>query len=130
MKLSCLASQKEVATGDADLCQVCKGVFSKLSNLTTEGGQQIWQCEFCNQKNEVMIDDEEVPKTNEVTYLIEAPAQVQEKKMSGQDISVIFCLDISGSMCVSQAIEGKHKIKGDNISELNKNLKKFGDGSD
>jgi hypothetical protein len=50
--------------------------------------------------------------------------------MAGQDISVIFCLDISGSMCVSQAIEGKHKIKGDNVSELNKNLKKFGDGSD
>ena len=33
-------------------------------------------------------------------------------------------------MCVSQAIEGKHKIKGDNVAELNKNLKKFGDGSD
>ena len=50
--------------------------------------------------------------------------------MAGQDISVVFCLDISGSMCVSQAIEGKHKIKGDNTAELNKNLKKFGDGSD
>ena len=50
--------------------------------------------------------------------------------MAGQDISVVFCLDISGSMCVSQAIEGKHKIKGDNVAAMNKNFKKFGDGSD
>ena len=46
------------------------------------------------------------------------------------DISVIFCLDISGSMCVSQPIEGKHKIKGDKVANLNKDLLKFGDGSD
>ena len=77
-----------------------------------------------------MIDDEEIPKTNEVTYLIEAAAQIQDKKLAGQDISVVFCLDVSGSMCVSQAIEGKHKIKGDKISALNKEMRKFGDGSD
>jgi len=77
-----------------------------------------------------MIDDEEVPKTNEVTYLIEAAAQVQDKKLAGQDILVVFCLDVSGSMCVTQAIEGKHKIKGDKIRELNNDMKKFGDGSD
>jgi len=33
-------------------------------------------------------------------------------------------------MCVTQAIEGKHKIKGDKISELNREMRKFGDGSD
>lgn len=35
--------------------------------------------------------------------------------MGGQDISVVFCLDVSGSMCVSQAIEGKHNLRGDNL---------------
>ena len=33
-------------------------------------------------------------------------------------------------MCVTQAVEGKHKIKGDKTSALNAELKKFGDGSD
>lgn len=77
-----------------------------------------------------MIDDEEIPKTNEVTYPIEGAAMVQDKKLAGQDISVVFCLDISGSMCVTQAIAGKHQIKGDKVADLNKDLKKFGDGSD
>jgi len=62
--------------------------------------------------------------------MIEAAAQVQDKKLAGQDISVVFCLDISGSMCVSQAIDGKHKIKGDKTTEMVNEMKKFGDGSD
>jgi len=32
----------------------------------------IWTCEFCNGRNEVQLDDEEIPKSEEVTYLIEA----------------------------------------------------------
>ena len=39
-----------------------------------EDEQQIWTCEYCNARNEVMIDDGEVPKNNEVTYMIEAAA--------------------------------------------------------
>jgi len=91
---------------------------------------QLWNCEFCNHENAVNIDEEEVPKTNEVNYLVEAAAQVQDKKMGGnQDISVIFCIDISGSMCVSQAIEGKHNIKGDRRQQM-QGLMSFSDGSD
>lgn len=48
--------------------------------------------------------DEEIPKQNAVSYLVEAAAQVENKKMAGQDISVIFCLDISGSMCVTEPV--------------------------
>lgn len=75
----------------------------------------MWTCEFCHKENEVVIDDEEVPQSNEVTYLLEASAQVQDRRMGGQDISVVFCLDVSGSMCVTQAIEGKHNLRGDNL---------------
>lgn len=46
-----------------------------------------------------------------------------------QEISVVFCIDMSGSMCVSQPVVGKHSIKGDKTNEL-KNLMKFSDGSD
>ena len=128
--LNCLENKGNLATGDAELCTTCAGVFSKFSKITLEEDQQIWTCEFCNTKNEVMIDDEEKPKTNETTYMIEAAAQVLDKKFSTHEISVVFCLDISGSMCVSQAIEGKHKIKGDKMKGLSDEMKKFGDGSD
>jgi hypothetical protein len=30
-----------------------------------------------------MLDEEELPKVGEVNYLIEAPAQVEDKKMGG-----------------------------------------------
>lgn len=33
-------------------------------------------------------------------------------------------------MCVTQAIDGKHAIKGDKTAELMKEMRKFGDGSD
>jgi hypothetical protein len=49
--------------------------------------------------------------------------------MGMQDISVVFCIDISGSMCVSQPIAGKHQIKGDKVKTL-KDFMKFSDGSD
>jgi len=40
-------------------------------------------------------------------------------------------MDISGSMCVTQPVAGKHKIKGDKITELQAQMmREFGDGSD
>lgn len=30
-----------------------------------------------------MIDDEEIPKNHEITYMVEAAAQVQDKKLAG-----------------------------------------------
>jgi hypothetical protein len=47
-----------------------------------------------------------------------------------QDISVVFCVDISGSMCVSTPVAGNHRLKGDRIRDLKADLMKFGDGSD
>lgn len=61
-------------TGDAEFCENCKGVFNQTSKLVDEDNKQIWACEFCNHKNEVMIGPEEIPTSTEVTYLIEAAA--------------------------------------------------------
>ena len=44
----------------------------------------MWVCEFCNSKNEVSIEDEEKPKSKEVNYIIEAAAQVADKKLMGK----------------------------------------------
>ena len=92
-----------------------------MSVLKEVDGNQIWVCEFCNNENEVMIAEEEIPTAPEVTYLLEAPAQVQNAAAGGNaaaDISVIFCMDISGSMCVTQPVSGKHKLKGDNLAAI------------
>ena len=131
--LACLEHKGQIATGDPEFCQRCKAVFNQQSKIVEVDGHQMWECEFCNYRNEVMLDDEEIPKSLEVTYLLEAAAQVQDDKVGGnvsQDISVIFCMDISGSMCVSQPVQGKHKFKGDNLANMNKEMRKFGDGSD
>lgn len=119
--LDCLENQAQLATGDAEICPTCQAVFNQTSVLTEKDGNQIWKCEFCNTENEVMLGEEEIPQALEVTYLLEAAAQVQDAKVGGkaaQDISVVFCLDISGSMCVTQAIDGKHKLKGDRLQAL------------
>jgi hypothetical protein len=44
---------------------------------------RLWKCEFCYYDNEIFIDDEEIPKNNEVNYLVEAAAQVHDKKLGG-----------------------------------------------
>ena len=43
---------------------------------------------------------------------------------------MIFCFDISGSMCVSSPVTGKHKLKGNNLDKKRKDLMAFSDGSD
>ena len=49
--------------------------------------------------------------------------------MGNKEISVVFCIDQSGSMCCSQPVQGKFQIKGDKTKEM-KDLMKFSDGSD
>lgn len=72
--LSCLADKGQLATGDAELCTVCQAVFNQMSKLEDRDGNQIWKCEFCNNENEVMIGEEEIPQAPAVTYLLEAAA--------------------------------------------------------
>ena len=90
VKLDCLENKGEVATGDAHICSACGAVFSNVSKLTKDGEKQIWNCEFCNAKNEVNIDDEEIPKSAQVTYLLEAapPKQVVEDD-KGQKVELM-----------------------------------------
>ena len=97
-----------------------------MSTLLQEEGKTIWTCEFCNTRNEVMMGEEEIPQETEVTYIIEAAAQVeqaeeekkdaQEKVKPSDTISVIFCIDISGSMQNDGRLDGAKKAI---ISQIN-----------
>ena len=129
--LATLKDKAELATGDPTFCAHCKAVLNVHSVIqeSKEDGQ-FWVCEFCNHKNKVDLEEEEKPQTNKVNYIMEAAAQVMDKQLQGKkDISVIFCVDQSGSMCVSKPIKGKHNLKGDKTKEL-QGLMKFSDNSD
>lgn len=70
--LDCLDKKTEIATGDAELCSGCQAVFNHKSKIDEANNNQVWKCEFCNHANEVMLDEEEKPKTEAINYLIEA----------------------------------------------------------
>ena len=70
-----LKDKKELATGDPVFCSKCQAIFNKHSVITEEiKDQQVWNCEFCLAKNPVQMEPEEIPKTEEVTYILEAAA--------------------------------------------------------
>lgn len=94
IEFSTLKDQAELATGDPTICEHCQAVFNMNSKITETEDGQIWQCEFCAHKNKVDLEEEEKPKSKAVNYVMEAAAQVQDKKHQGaKDISVIFCID-------------------------------------
>lgn len=138
VQLSCLKDSGELATGDPVFCTQCQAVFNKFSKIeetkdaATGEVSQVWKCEFCLKANNVQFEPEELPKTAGVNYIVEAAAQIHDKKGGAKgDVSVVFCVDISGSMCVSQAIHGYHKIKGERMTQqLKSELMKYSDGSD
>lgn len=128
--LSILKNKSEIATGDAVFCTKCKAMLNSHSNIekAPETGDQIWGCEFCGNNNKIILEDEEIPKVDELTYVIESAQQAMDKKGGSQDITIMFCIDISGSMCVTQPVSGKLSLKYDKVNKL-KDLMKFSDGS-
>ncbi len=134
-----LEQDAQLAAGEPQICEECNALFSVHSKLEdkdvkmeegkeelSDDDDQLWICEYCSHRNVVNLEKPEIPTADTINYILE-PAKV--KKEDSVEQSNIFCLDISGSMCVSQPINGKMKIKGDHSNELN-DFKKFGDGSD
>ncbi len=136
--LASLKDQTALATGDPVLCGKCKAVFNMHSRVDPAAvgvaGMQrgVWRCEFCNEANAVTIEPEEMPKADELTYVLESAHQAMKKDAdqvgSVEDVSIIFCLDVSGSMCVTQMVEGQQALKYAKTKQL-KSLMKFSDGS-
>jgi hypothetical protein len=70
--------EKLLSSGDPIFCKQCRAAFSFLSKITNEEKDKVWKCDFCNFKNFVMIEDEEIPKTSDVIYMVES-ANMKEK---------------------------------------------------
>ena len=66
---------------------------------------QVWTCEFCGHDNKLDLMPEEVPKEQDITYMLEpAPVTASAATPGVDDSLVIFCIDISGSMCVTTPV--------------------------
>jgi len=69
----------------------------------------------------LQIEDEEIPTASELTYVVESAGEVAEARHGTDDNSaIIFCIDISGSMCVSKAVSGHLNLKTNKHQELMK----------
>ena len=106
INLSVLKNNNDVVTGDPIFCTNCSAVFNCFSKLTndedaenhdtetvTDVHKQFWMCEFCQTKNLVFIENEEIPTKESLNYLLEADEvdeEVKEGLASDNDTSLIF----------------------------------------
>ena len=87
-------------------------------------GDECWLCEFCGNTNVAELEPEEMPKTHTVDYLMES-APVVRAADPGEEL-VVFCIDTSGSMCVTTELPGKVDLRGGGPSLAH--LRQRGDG--
>lgn len=119
--LSCLKQGSNLATGEPIYCSGCRSLLSSYSHLIRTEPKTTWPCEFCGIVNDLNLDDEEIPNAPELTYVLESAAQVAKLSEGNSERStIIFCIDISGSMCVSKPVSGKLHLKTDKQTELMK----------
>ncbi|CAH1778659.1 unnamed protein product [Owenia fusiformis] len=114
VKFDTLVKPSNMHTGDATYCS-CGALLSHISKLNNRenSDEKEWKCEFCNKANIVDIMDEEIPLTNDVTYMIQPAPATRGSGLSGTDESlVVFCVDTSGSMCITTEVPGRFNLRG------------------
>ncbi|CAF1064942.1 unnamed protein product [Adineta ricciae] len=112
VKFNQLLQPGEMHAGDPVYCADCHAIASHLSKVRTEENQDAtWQCEFCSKSNTVDIEQTDLPKKEDATYLISPAPVVHGSDMTGVDDSiVIFVVDISGSMSSTTTVPGTFRL--------------------
>jgi len=113
VKFDQLVAANERFAGEPKCCKQCGAMMSFLSEKNTlkENEKLIWTCEFCSELNDMtyFIDDmNEIPKKDDVTFMLELPKpkpsgeakkeKKSDEEVSGDDSYLAFCIDVSGSM--------------------------------
>jgi hypothetical protein len=102
-----LAEITPLATGDPKFCDDCGAMFSCVSKLE----ENRWICEFCEYSNIVNLEPEEIPTENKLTYIIQGASQAtEEREGADSDITIIFCIDTSGSMGTTSEVQNTSKL--------------------
>lgn len=98
--------------GDPVYCSECGAIASHLSKIErAENEESKWQCEFCPKSNLVDIEQTDLPKNEDATYLISPAPTVHGSDMTGVDDSlVVFLIDISGSMSCTTVVQGRFEL--------------------
>ncbi|UJR20810.1 hypothetical protein I4U23_023922 [Adineta vaga] len=112
VKFNQLLQPGEMHAGDPVYCEECRAIGSHLSQIQTEENQEAkWKCEFCSKSNTVDIEQTDLPKKEDATYLISPAPVVHGSDMTGVDDSiVIFVVDISGSMSSTTTVPGTFRL--------------------
>lgn len=122
LELCSLKNAVVMATGDPVFCEQCKSAFNLYSTISeVDEVKQLWKCEFCGCENYVNIDVEEIPRGDMLDYMLMSSQQVVEEKkdvVTGAGITVVFCIDISGSMCVTEPVTGRIHLKNKKVIDL------------
>eukprot|EP01127_Copromyxa_protea_P015702 TRINITY_DN4564_c0_g1_i3.p1 TRINITY_DN4564_c0_g1~~TRINITY_DN4564_c0_g1_i3.p1 ORF type:complete len:654 (+),score=143.17 TRINITY_DN4564_c0_g1_i3:848-2809(+) len=74
----------------------------------------IWNCEFCATANLIDLDEEEIEQIRQndtLDFLVQIPEKTEFTTNDNSKI-VVFCIDVSGSMCVTTEVEGTIHLKG------------------
>jgi hypothetical protein len=98
--------------GDPVYCTSCDVIVSKLSEIQKVDDQDsTWTCEFCSNTNRVDIEEADLPKQEDATYLISPAPVVHGSDMTGVDDSMVFfIIDVSGSMSSTTLVQGAFRL--------------------
>eukprot|EP01105_Mastigella_eilhardi_P008060 TRINITY_DN1989_c0_g1_i1.p1 TRINITY_DN1989_c0_g1~~TRINITY_DN1989_c0_g1_i1.p1 ORF type:complete len:384 (-),score=108.48 TRINITY_DN1989_c0_g1_i1:1159-2247(-) len=112
-----LEMEECLMSGDPVFCASCGAALSCVSKVVACQAST-WVCDFCGHPNEgVVLDEEEVPRAETVQYIdraaaSKAAATATSLPRAGGSKTVVFCVDTSGSMCVTTEVSGKKNLKG------------------
>eukprot|EP00062_Callorhinchus_milii_P003566 gi/632941012/ref/XP_007885640.1/ PREDICTED: circularly permutated Ras protein 1-like [Callorhinchus milii] len=97
-------------------CRRCPGALSSISRIHHRHLDVIWTCEFCQQQNVITRSFESIPWCPDVTYLL---GPTNDDYINVDDSLVVFCVDVSGSMSVTNEIAVPNEVsKTVHISRL------------
>lgn len=123
-KFNFLKEKVSFATGDPYFCKNCQAILSKHSEINEN--EKVWKCEFCDTLNVLNnYVKEEKPTEECIDYFVDT----KKKNTTSDEKTILYCFDTSGSMCVTEALAGNHKIKGNYLEKYKSDLMKFSDGS-
>ncbi|XP_051885373.1 circularly permutated Ras protein 1 isoform X2 [Pristis pectinata] len=88
----------QTQTMEAIHCQNCSAALSSISRIHHKHADIVWPCEFCQKHNVVTRSFRTVPNSQDVLYV---PGPLDDDYINVDDSLVVFCVDISGSMCVT-----------------------------
>ena len=107
-------------------CEQCKSYLNKYSIIVPQDDKYNWKCEFCSHENkDLIINKVDIPLNDTIENCI-APGVVKDLKTPEKDdSSLVFCFDISGSMCQSYDVGKDLKKKFNKILGKKDNKNKF-----